>query len=173
MAHYAKIGLNNKVIQVVPFDDNKILNANGVEQEEVGRQILENETGWPLWIKCSIGTFENKHYTFNSDGSRSLSTDQSKAFRGNFPALGSLWDEENNIFFPVKNYPSWQKDTLNCKWQAPVPYPSVTTFVENEITFEYDIFWNEEQQRWESKTGKSNSGIDKYWNSSTLSWSNI
>jgi hypothetical protein len=34
----------------LPFDDNKILDVNGIEQEEVGRQILENETGWPIWI---------------------------------------------------------------------------------------------------------------------------
>ena len=53
MAHFAKLGVNGKVILVVPFDDDRCLNADGIEDEEIGRQSLEAETGWPLWKQCS------------------------------------------------------------------------------------------------------------------------
>ena len=41
MAHYAKLGTNNKVLAVHVVSDNDCLNASGVEDEEVGRQFLE------------------------------------------------------------------------------------------------------------------------------------
>ena len=41
MAHYAKLGANNKVIGVHVVNDSDCQNASGVEDEEVGRQFLE------------------------------------------------------------------------------------------------------------------------------------
>ena len=46
MAHFAKIGLNNKVINVVNVNNNELKDANGVEQEVLGIQFLEGTTGW-------------------------------------------------------------------------------------------------------------------------------
>ena len=37
MAHFAKIGMNGKVIQVSTMDNDKMLNADGVEDETVGQ----------------------------------------------------------------------------------------------------------------------------------------
>ena len=37
MANYAKIGMNGKVIAVVHVEDEKVLNADGVEDERVGQ----------------------------------------------------------------------------------------------------------------------------------------
>ena len=45
MAHFAKIRLNNKVINVVSVHNNELLDANGVEQEVLGCQFLEGITG--------------------------------------------------------------------------------------------------------------------------------
>jgi hypothetical protein len=177
MAHYAKIGLNNKVILVVPFDDNKILDANGVEQEEVGRQILENETGWPLWIKTSIGTTENKHYIFNSDNVRVLSDNQSKAFRGNFASLGYTWDEENQIFWPPKPYSTFIKDLTTASWKSTTPFPAITTYTENGIEKPYSISYDNDNVRY--LAGKINDvtkvcgNYEKYWNPNTNAWINI
>ena len=173
MATYAKIGLNNKVILVVPFDDNKILDVNGIEQEEVGRQILENETGWPLWIKCSINTIANKHYTINNEGVSVLSADQSKAFRGNAPSINYIWDEENLIFWPPKPYPSYTKNLTTALWNAPVSYPNITTYIENNVEKKYNIFWNEELSRWETATKDTLNQKIKKWNSNTLVWEDI
>jgi len=42
MAHFAKLGSNSKVIQVLTLDNKDMLNADGVEDETVGQQYLEN-----------------------------------------------------------------------------------------------------------------------------------
>ena len=52
MAHFAKLGSNGKVIQVLTLDDSDMLNSNGVEDETVGQQYLETHNNWPaqMWI---------------------------------------------------------------------------------------------------------------------------
>ena len=40
MAHFAKLGANGKVIQVLTLDNKDMLNADGVEDESVGQQYL-------------------------------------------------------------------------------------------------------------------------------------
>ena len=51
MAHYAKLGANNKVIAVHVVNDSDCHNGDGIEDEEVGRQFLERIHHWPLWKK--------------------------------------------------------------------------------------------------------------------------
>jgi hypothetical protein len=54
MAHYAKLGINSKVIAVHVVSNNDCLNADGIEDEEVGRHFLEKIHNWPLWKKTMI-----------------------------------------------------------------------------------------------------------------------
>ena len=61
MAHYAKLGANNKVIAVHVVADKDCKNADGIEDEEVGRQFLERIHRWPLWKRTSYNTYGNKH----------------------------------------------------------------------------------------------------------------
>ena len=63
MAHFAKLGANGKVIQVLTMDNDKMLNADGVEDETVGQQWLETHNNWPaqMWIQTSYNTLGNKH----------------------------------------------------------------------------------------------------------------
>ena len=82
MAHYAKLGINSKVIAVHVVADKDCQNADGIEDEEVGRQFLENIHNWPLWKKTSYNTAGNKH----------SSGDDSKAFRGNYAGIGMTYD---------------------------------------------------------------------------------
>ena len=56
MAHFAKIGINSKVIGVHAVDNKDLLNADGVEDESVGKQFLERIHGWPLWVQTSYNT---------------------------------------------------------------------------------------------------------------------
>ena len=102
MAHFAKLGVNGKVINVVPFEDNRMLNADNVEDEEVGRQALELETGWPLWKQCSYNTHRGAHAT---EGKTPL--------RANYPSIGDIYDEENDIFVIPKDSDngSWTLNT--------------------------------------------------------------
>ena len=61
MAHYAKLGANNKVIAVHVVADSDCQNADGIEDEEVGRQFLERIHSWPLWKKTSYNTAGGQH----------------------------------------------------------------------------------------------------------------
>ena len=110
MAHYAKLGINSKVIGVHVVDNKDILNADGIEDEEVGRQYLERIHGWPLWKKTSYNTRGNKH----------ISGDNSKAFRGNYAGIGYIYDEDNDMFLPKKPFSSWILNTSEARWESPV-----------------------------------------------------
>ena len=165
MAHFAKLGVNGKVIQIVPFEDNRMLNADNIEDEDVGRQELENETGWPLWKQCSFNTYEGVHENA-SDGKTPL--------RANFPAIGDIWDEENNIFAVPKNseYGSWTLNTTTGVYEAPTTMPDYanSTYVLDDTTYKYTIEWNESTQKWE---GWNNDKTTKLtiWNGS--SWDSV
>jgi hypothetical protein len=55
MAHFAKIGMNGKVIAVLTCGNGDMLNADGVEDERVGQQYLELHNNWPAQM-CKLGT---------------------------------------------------------------------------------------------------------------------
>jgi glutaredoxin-related protein len=63
MAHFAKIGMNGKVIAVLTCGNNDMKNADGVEDESVGQQYLERHNNWPapMWIQTSYNTAANQH----------------------------------------------------------------------------------------------------------------
>ena len=138
MAHYAKLGINSKVIAVHVVADKDCQNADGIEDEEVGRQFLENIHNWPLWKKTSYNTSGNKHN----------SGDDSKAFRGNYAGIGYEWDEDNNIFWPKKPYPSWVKNLTTANWKSPIG--DAPELEEAEIDTHY-YEWNEDNQSWDKK----------------------
>ena len=151
MAHFAKLGSNGKVIQVLTMDNDKMLNADGVEDETVGQQWLETHNNWPaqMWIQTSYNTRGCKHY--GADGNESA--DQTKAFRGNYAGIGYEWDEDNNMFFPKKPYASWVKDTSTANWKSPIgDAPALTEeqVSQNEAkTNNWVYVWNEANQSWD------------------------
>ena len=145
MAHFAKLGANGKVIQVLTCGNGDMLNADGVEDESVGQQYLERHNNWPaqMWIQTSYNTISNTH----------SSGDNSKAFRGNYAGIGSIWDEDNNMFFPKKPYASWVKNTTDAKWQSPIgDEPALTaeqTSQNDAGTHMWYYVWNEDGQSWD------------------------
>ena len=147
MAHFAKLGANGKVIQVLTMDNDKMLNADGVEDEAVGQQWLETHNNWPaqMWIQTSYNTQGNKHN----------SGDDSKAFRGNYAGIGYEWDEDNNIFWPKKPYASWVKNTTTASWESPIgvaPALTAEQQSQNEAgTNSWHYEWNESGQSWDLK----------------------
>ena len=150
MAHFAKLGANGKVIQVLTMDNDKMLNADGVEDEAVGQQWLETHNNWPaqMWIQTSYNTSQNKH----------SSGDDSKAFRGNYAGIGYIWDEDNNIFWPQKPYASWVKDTATASWKSPIgdaPALTAEQISQNEAeTHSWYYAWNEDGQSWDLTDSK-------------------
>ena len=151
MAHFAKLGANGKVIQVLTMDNDKMLNADGVEDESVGQQWLETHNNWPaqMWIQTSYNTSQNKHN----------SGDDSKAFRGNYAGIGYIWDEDDQIFWPKKPYASWVKNTTEARWQSPIgdaPALTAEQTSQNEAgTHSWYYAWNEADQSWSLTDGNA------------------
>ena len=145
MAHFAKLGANGKVIQVLTLDNKDMLNADGIEDEAVGQQYLERHNNWPaqMWIQTSYNTSGNKHN----------SGDDSKAFRGNYAGIGYSWDEDTNIFWPKKPYASWVKNTEDARWQSPIgdaPELTAEQVEQNDAdTHRWSYSWNEDNQSWD------------------------
>ena len=145
MAHFAKLGSNGKVIQVLTLNNGDMLNADGVEDETVGQQYLETHNNWPaqMWIQTSYNTSANTH----------SSGDNSKAFRGNYAGIGHIWDEDNEIFWPKKPYASWVKNTTTAQWNSPIgAAPELTAEQESQNTADthrWGYGWNEANQSWD------------------------
>jgi len=145
MAHFAKIGLNGKVLQVLTLDNKDMLNGDGVEDEKVGQQYLQLHNNWTaeMWIQTSYNTLKNTH----------SSGDNSKAFRGNYAGIGFEWDEDNNIFWSKKPYASWIKDLSTATWKSPIgdaPDLTAEQISQNETNInEWDYVWNENTTAWD------------------------
>ena len=163
MAHFAKLGINSKVIGVEVVADTDCHNADGVEDETVGVQFLENIHGWPLWKKTSYNTRGGKHY--QQDGTESA--DQSKALRKNYAGIGYTYDEDRDAFIPPKPHASWVVNETTCVWEAPVAYPSVTTY--GDPAKPYVISWDETNTRWIC-TDSEETPNNFRWDASASAW---
>ena len=137
MAHFAKIGMNGKVIGVLTCNNKDILNADGVEDEKVGQQYLERHNNWPapMWIQTSYNTINNTHRLGGTP------------FRGNYAGVGYEWDEDNQIFWPKAPYASWVKDVSSAKWKSPIGDAPALTAEEEAASKHY--VWNEANQSWD------------------------
>ena len=135
MAHFAKLGVNGKVLSVEVVADADCQGADGTEMESIGVDFLNKTHGWPLWAKTSYNTRGGKYY--DADGSEA--SDQSKAFRGNYAGIGYTYDDDNEIFWPKQPHASWTKNTSTAAWDCPITYPSVV----DGSGFTYLISWNE------------------------------
>jgi len=141
MAHYAKLGANNKVIAVHVVANTDCQNADGIEDEEVGRQFLERIHSWPLWKKTSYNTSGGQH----KDGGTPL--------RGNYAGIGMTYDEDNDIFIGKKPFASWVLDVATASWKSPIgdaPALTAEQISQNEATTnDWSYNWNESGQSWD------------------------
>jgi hypothetical protein len=131
MASFAKIGLNNKVIEVLSVHNNVLKDSNGVEQEVNGIDFLTKLTGYPLWKQTSYNTHGGVH----SSGGTPL--------KKNHAAIGYTYDEDRDAFIPKKPYNSWILNEDTCLWNAPVAMP--TTQLEDNQYYS----WNESTLTWD------------------------
>jgi len=143
MAHFAKIGLNSKVIAVHTVNNSDCLNADGVEDERVGQQFLERLHSWPasMWIQTSYNTEGGTHKLAGTP------------LRGNYATIGGIWDEDNNLFYLKKPYPSWVLNTTIAGWQSPIgDAPALTEeqAAQNSAgTHGWYYVWNESGPTWD------------------------
>ena len=117
MASFAKIGLNNKVIEVLSVHNNELLDSNGVEQEVNGINFLTNLTGWAIWKQ----SFKN-------------------GTRKNQAGIGYTYNEDKDAFIAPKPYTSWILNETTYQWEAPSAMPDDGEKYEwNETTTTWDI----------------------------------
>ena len=127
MASFAKIGLNNKVIEVLSVHNNELKDSNGVEQEVNGIDFLTKLTGWAIWKQTSYNTKGGVHLLGGAP------------FRKNHAGIGYTYDEDRDAFIPKKPFNSWILNETTCLWEAPVALPDT----ENRYN------WNETNQTWD------------------------
>lgn len=121
MAHFAEIGLDNRVLRVIVVHNNELLDENGVEQEAKGAEFCRNLFG---------GTWVQTSYNAN--------------IRKNYAGEGFTYDTQRDAFIPPKPFPSWVLNEDTCQWTSPVPYPTDTGTPENPKRYT----WNEESTSW-------------------------
>ena len=121
MARFAKIGLNNKVIEVLSVH-------NDVLQESIGIDFLTKLTGYPVWKQTSYYTHGGVH---NNGGT---------PLRKNHAGIGYTYDEDRDAFIPKKPFNSWILNEDTCVWEAPISKPQDDNkYIWNESTLSWDI----------------------------------
>jgi hypothetical protein len=115
-----------------------MLNADGVEDEAVGQQYLERHNNWPaqMWIQTSYNTFHGTHRLGGTP------------LRGNYAGIGSIWDEDNNIFYSKKPYASWVLNTTTATWHSPIG-DAPDDLTDEEKTARIHYVWNEGTGAWD------------------------
>jgi hypothetical protein len=101
MAHFAEIGINNKVLQVIVVSNDVLLDENNIEQESKG-SIFCRELLGGTWVQTSYNN----------------------SFRKNFAGFGYTYDSTRDAFIPPKPFDSWTLDEDTCRWTPPTPIPN-------------------------------------------------
>jgi len=109
MAHFARINEDNIVQEVLVVSN---------EQEHRGQEFLANDLGLGgTWIQTS----------YNSN------------FRKNYAGIGFYYDETKDAFIPLQPFPSWVLNENTCRWEAPIPQPTL-----NHVWIEELLDWQVE-----------------------------
>lgn len=91
-------------------------------------------------------------------------TSYNNNFRKQYAGIGYRYDSTKDKFIAPQPYASWSLDASD-DWQAPVAYPSVTTYGDNAP---YRIRWDEDNLRW---VGFDSNNSEFAWDPDSSSWS--
>ena len=100
MAHFAEIGLNNTVVQVIVVNNDDCKDQHGNESEVIGAKFCHDLFGG-VWLQTS----------YNGN------------MRKNYAGIGYTYDSACDAFIPPKPFASWTLDEETCRWVAPLPSP--------------------------------------------------
>ena len=102
MAHFAKLGIDNVVLEVLVVNNVDTMTPQGEEREEIGVEFLRKLTGHETW----------KQTSYNGN------------FRKNYAGIGYTYDSVRDAFIPPKPFNSWTLNETTCAWEPPVAYPT-------------------------------------------------
>ena len=118
MAHFAKLDNNNKVVSVLVVANSVITNGEGVEQEQLGIDFLNNLYGPGSWYK---------------------QTSYNKTIRKNFAGVGFTYDPSRDAFIPPCPFSSWTLNETTCQYDSPITKPDDgNIYIWNEILYYSD-----------------------------------
>ena len=146
MAHFAKLGTNNEVLEIHVVADADTATQGGFEREDFGVVHLERTTGHVDWKRCSYNTRDGVHL---SEGT---------PFRANYPGIGWFYSSEHDIFYEPRptdmdgdTCNSWTLNTTTGKWQPPIEQPTTLTDEQLEAFIYYK--WDESAYQADNTTG--------------------
>ena len=142
MAHFAELDNNNVVLRVV------VVGNDCVPSDE----HIDGETWCIDFFKG--GTWKQTSYNHN--------------FRKQYAGIGYTYDAAKNKFLSPQPHDSWALDA-NDDWQAPVTYPTITTYGSNDPLDTYLISWDEDNLRW-TATDHEDPINNFNWDASALAW---
>jgi hypothetical protein len=93
MSHFARIGENNIVTQVIVAEQDFIDMIGGT------------------WMQTSYNTYGGVHLLGGTP------------LRKNYAGIGYTYDPIRDAFIPPKPYPYWKLNEDTCLWESPIPYP--------------------------------------------------
>ena len=113
MAHFAKLGVGNKILTVEVVSNDIAIN------EQAGVDFLNNLHGTnDVW----------KQTSYNGN------------IRKNFAGIGYKYDQTRDAFIPPKPFNSWVLNEEICQWEAPVALPDTENrYTWNETTTTWDL----------------------------------
>jgi hypothetical protein len=135
MANFAKLGIDNVVLEIVYLNNRDIMTPEGIESEEIGIAILQKLTGHLNWKQTSKNTDRGIH----GEGRTPI--------RKNSAGVGFTYDSQRDAFIPPKPvmFNSWVLDEEGCYWKPPVdPEYTKDSVPEGKI-----CLWNESTLSWE------------------------
>jgi len=142
MAHFAELDDNNVVLRVVVVSNDCVPSDEHVDGE--------------TWCVNFFKTPNWKQTSYNNN------------FRKQYCGTGYTFDFAKNKFITPKPHASWALD-VNDDWQAPVTYPTVTTYGSNDPLDHYIISWDEAGQKW-TATDREDPENNFNWDASALAW---
>jgi len=142
MAHFAELDNNNVVLRVV------VVGNDCVPSDE----HIDGET----WCVNFFKTPNWKQTSYNHN------------FRKQYCGAGYTFDAAKNKFISPKPHASWSLDS-NDDWQAPVTFPTITTYGSNDPLDTYGITWDEAGQKWTAEDHEDPKN-NFNWDASALAW---
>lgn len=137
MAHFAELDSNNYVLQVLVVDNDRLLNEQGVEEEQRGIDMLTQLFPGTIW----------KQTSYNGK------------IRKNYASVGYKYDEARDAFIPPQDYPSWSLDENTCKWVPPVPRPNTDSeVIWHEPTQEWVVVYYPTEEEYLASLENGNTG---------------
>jgi len=150
MAHFAEIDDNGTVLRVVVVGNDIPVSGGGTLGDN--DMHIDGEKWCISFFKG--GTWKQTSYNNN--------------FRKQYAGKGYVYDSSKDKFLLPQPYASWALDA-NDDWQAPVTYPTVTTYGSQDPLDRYFITWDEPNLRW-TATDYSDPVNNFNWDASALAW---